>query len=119
MAGDIRYNNNENRDLFSELDRTNIYAYLNHEFDNGVEAYTEVSAYISNTNTIRHASTKLGAVAKFRIPADNYWNPFGPIGSPNRLPDSVVGAGSIPDEGYRGDRQQALGGGAEDCRQQR
>ena len=98
--GTYRYNNNENRDLFGELDRTNLYAYLNHEFANGVESYTEFSAYISNTNTIRHASTKLGAVASFTVPAENYWNPFGPVGSPNRLPDSVVGAGSIPDEGY-------------------
>jgi len=99
-AGIFRHNLNENRDLFGELDRTNLYAYLNHEFDNGVESYTEFSAYISNTNTIRHASTKLGAVARYEIAADNYYNPFGPVGSPNRLPDSVVGAGSIPDEGY-------------------
>ena len=98
--GTFRYNQNENRDLLGELDRTNVYAYLNHEFANGVESYTEFSAYISNTNTIRHASTKLGAVARYEIAADNYWNPFGPIGSPNRLPDSVVGAGAIPDEGY-------------------
>ena len=98
--GTYRYNNNENRDLFGELDRTNLYAYLNHEFANGVESYTEFSAYISNTNTIRHASTKLGAVARYEISADNYYNPFGPVGSPNRLPDSVVGAGSIPVGGY-------------------
>lgn len=99
-AGIFRHNLNENRDLFGKLDRTNLYAYLNHEFENGVESYTEFSAYISNTNTIRHASTKLGAVARYEIAADNYYNPFGPLGSPNRLPDSVVGAGSIPDEGY-------------------
>lgn len=99
-AGIFRHNLNENRDLFGELDRTNLYAYLNHEFDNGVESYTEFSAYISNTNTIRHASTKLGAVARYEIAADNYYNPFGPVGSPNRLPDSVVGAGSIPVEGF-------------------
>lgn len=99
-AGTFRYNNNENRDLYGELDRTNVYAYLNHEFANGVESYTEFSAYISNTNTIRHASTKLGAVARYEIAADNYYNPFGPVGSPNRLPDSVVGAGTIPVGGF-------------------
>lgn len=99
--GTFRYNNNENRDLFGKLDRTNIYAIVNHDFGNGVESYTEFSAYISNTNTIRHASTKLGAVARYEVAADNYYNPFGPIGSPNRLPDSVVGAGAIPPGGYR------------------
>ncbi len=98
--GTFRHNLNENRDLYSKLDRTNLYAVLNHEFANGVEAYTEFSAYISNTNTIRHASTKLGAVARYEVAADNFYNPFGPVGSPNRLPDSVVGAGAIPPEGY-------------------
>ncbi len=100
-GGTFRHNLNENRDLFSKLDRTNIHAYLHHEFDNGIEAYTELSAYLSNTNTLRHASNRLSAVAKFRIAADNYYNPFGPIGSPNRLPDSIVGAGTIPDEGFQ------------------
>lgn len=96
--GTVRYNNNTNRDLFSELDRTNIYAYFNHEFGNGLEAYTEVSAYISNTNTFRQASTRLGAVTRYQVGAENYYNPFGPIGSPNRLPDSV--APDTPPEGY-------------------
>ena len=100
-AGTFRYNNNENRDLFSELDRTNLYVFLNHEFDNGVESYSlQFSAYLSNTNTIRHASTKLGAVARYEVAADNYYNPFGPIGSPNRLPDSIVGVGAIPAGGF-------------------
>lgn len=97
--GTYRYNNNENRDLYSALDRVNVYAFLNHEFDSGLESFTEFSYYMSNTNTLRHASTKLGAVAAHRVAADNYWNPFGPIGSPNRLPDAIVGAGSIPPEG--------------------
>ncbi len=98
--GTFRYNNNENRDLLSALTRVNVFVFLNHEFDNGVESFTEWSAYRSYTNTIRHASTKLSAVARYEVAADNYWNPFGPVGSPNRLPDSVVGAGSIPVGGF-------------------
>jgi len=96
--GTYRYNNNENRDLFSALDRVNVYAFLNHEFENGLEAFTEFSIYASYTNTLRHASTKLGAVANHIVAADNYWNPFGPCGSPNRLPDDVLGA-TVPCEG--------------------
>ena len=88
--GTFRYNLNDNRDLLSELDRTNFYAFLNHEFDNGVEAYTEVSAYLSNTNTIRQPSAPFSTV-DLRVGAENYWNPLGPGGSPNRLPDSVIG----------------------------
>lgn len=97
--GLLRYNLNENRDLYGALDRVNAYAFLNHAFANGVEAYTEFSTYLSYTNTIRHASTQLSAVAKLRVGAENYYNPFGPVGSPNRLPDSVIGAGTIPDDG--------------------
>ena len=89
--GTFRYNQNENRDLYSALDRVNVYASMNHEFDSGMEAYTEFSYYLSNTNTLRHASTELSAVEEMRIGANNYWNPFGPVGSPNRLPDSVIG----------------------------
>ncbi|XOV86785.1 MAG: TonB-dependent receptor domain-containing protein [Pseudomonadota bacterium] len=90
--GTYRYNLNENRDLYSDLERLNIYAYLDHSFDT-MEWFNEFSAYLSDTNTFRHASTKLGAVANFIVPADNYYNPLGPCGSPNRLPDSVIGTG--------------------------
>lgn len=98
--GTLRHNLNENRDLISALDRTNFFLFLNHELENGVESFTEFSAYLSNTNKLVHASTRLSAVARYEVAADNYYNPFGPIGSPNRLPDSVVGAGSIPAEGF-------------------
>ncbi len=97
--GTYRYSLNENRDLYSDLDRLNLYLYLNHEFSNGIQSFTEMTYYMANTNTIRHASTGLSAVADLRVAADNYYNPFGPVGSPNRLPDSVIGVGTIPDEG--------------------
>ncbi|MDX1481198.1 MAG: TonB-dependent receptor [Woeseiaceae bacterium] len=94
-----RYNLNENRDLYSDLDRLNLFAFINHDFGNGLESFTELSAYASDTRTIRQASTRLSAVAKYRVGAENYWNPFGPCGSPNRLPDSVIGSASVPCEG--------------------
>ncbi|MEQ8206480.1 MAG: TonB-dependent receptor plug domain-containing protein, partial [Woeseia sp.] len=97
--GTYRYSNNENRDLYGALDRVNVYAFLNHSFDNGVESFTEVSAYLSYTNTLRHASTGLSAVADLRVGPNNYYNPFGAVGSPNRLPDSVIGAGTLPAAG--------------------
>lgn len=91
--GTYRYNNNENRDLFSDLERYTTFVFLNHEFENGISSFTELSAYASRTTTFRHASTKLGAVASHIVAADNYYNPFGPCGSPNRLPESVIGTG--------------------------
>jgi outer membrane receptor protein involved in Fe transport len=95
--GTYRYNLNQNRDVVSELDRFNSYAYLNHDFDNGIEAYTEFSWYQSSSNLIRHPSTILTGF-NMRVSADNYYNPLGPCGSPNRLPESVIGP-DVPCEG--------------------
>ncbi len=95
--GTYRYNLNENRDLVSELDRINTFLYLNHEFENGVESFTEVGYYESDSNLFRHPSASFSSV-KLRIAPDNYYNPFGPIGSPNRLPESLIGT-EVPAEG--------------------
>ncbi len=89
--GAYRYNFNDNRDLYSELERLNTYAYLEHDFDNGVQAFSEFTWYWSDTNTFRHPSTRLSAVTKFRMAPNAYYNPLGPCGSPNRLPDSIIG----------------------------
>ena len=100
-----RYNNNTNRDLFSDLDRVNVFAYLNHDFGNGLESFTEMSAYLSYTNTYRQASTRLSAVAKYRVGGSDPYNPFGPCtladGSvnPYRLDDAAAMA-DVPCEGY-------------------
>jgi len=84
--GRFRHNLNENRDIYSALNRTSVFVFLNHEFDNGVQSYSEFTMYRSNTNTIRHRSTRLGAVRRFRLSPQHYYNPFGPCTSPNRLP---------------------------------
>ena len=97
-----RYNNNENRNLQSELDRINVFAFINHDFDSGLQSFTELSAYFSYTDTIREGNTRLGAVARYQIPAENYWNPFGPCGADNRLPFALIGDdtnGGVPCSG--------------------
>ncbi|MEL7186926.1 MAG: TonB-dependent receptor, partial [Pseudomonadota bacterium] len=50
------------------------------------------------TNRSLHPSTDLGAVT-LRVGASNYYNPLGAVGSPFRLPDSIVGP-DLPAEGY-------------------
>ena len=95
--GTYRYNLNANRDLVSELDRFNSYAYFIHEFANGIEAYTELSYYQANTNLIRHPSTVLTGLNMF-VAAGNYYNPLGPCSSPYRLPEEVIGP-DVPCEG--------------------
>ena len=96
--GTYRHNLNENRDLFSELERTHVFAFLNHEFDNGIEGYSELAAYLSASNINRHASASFSTV-KLQVGAENYYNPLGPCGSPNRLPDDVIP--DVPCSGVR------------------
>lgn len=88
--GTNRYNLNDDRDLISALKRTNIYAYFNHDFENGMESFTEFTGYLSETNTTRHPSARSSAVAKSTVGAENYYNPFGPCTSPNRLDAALI-----------------------------
>ncbi len=92
--GTLRHNLNENRDLNSKLNRYNLFLYVSHQFDSGIESFTEIQAYRSDTHMSRHTSTPFSSV-KLRVGAENHYNPFGPCGSPNRLPDSVIGD-SVP-----------------------
>jgi iron complex outermembrane receptor protein len=87
--GTYRLNLNADRDLSSELSRMNFFMFVNHEFNNGVEAFTEMSYYKSETNLRRHASASF-STSKLRVGAENYYNPFGPCGSPNRLADELI-----------------------------
>ncbi|MDH3621736.1 MAG: TonB-dependent receptor [Gammaproteobacteria bacterium] len=96
--GTVRYNLNDNRDLLSELERTTVYGYLNHEFESGLEYFGDFYFYDSATNRINAPSIDLSSVT-LRVGAENYYNPFGPVGSPNRLPDSIIGT-DVPAEGY-------------------
>jgi iron complex outermembrane recepter protein len=95
--GVIRYNLNENRDLVSELERLNVFMNINHVFDNGTEAFTELMAYQSRTNLLRHPTASF-STSELVVGAGNYYNPFGPCGSPNRLPDELIGP-DVPCEG--------------------
>ncbi len=86
------------RDISSKLDRLNLFVFVNHELENGMQSFTEFSYYQSKTNLIRHPSASF-TTSKLRVAADNYWNPFGPCGSPNRLSDDIIGT-DVPCEGF-------------------
>ena len=96
--GTIRYNLNDNRDLLSKLERTTIYGYINHELESGLEMFGDFYFYDSSTNRINTPSIDLSSVT-LRVGAENYYNPFGPVGSPNRLPDSVIGNMDLDGDG--------------------
>jgi len=86
-----RSNLNEFRDIASELDRLSLFVNVNHEFESGLESFTEVLYYEASSNLRRHGSYP--SPVKFEVGAANYYNPLGPCGSPNRLPDSIIGTG--------------------------
>ncbi|MEM9336149.1 MAG: TonB-dependent receptor, partial [Pseudomonadota bacterium] len=95
--GTIRYNFNEMRDMSPEINRTTFFAYLNHEINEDLEFFADAYYYESTSNRSLNPSTPLSA-ARLRVGASNYWNPLGPIGSPNRLPDAIIGT-DVPAEG--------------------
>ena len=94
--GTYRYNLNEFRWLSSDLNRFSTFIFMNHELRNGVDAFTEVLFYSSQSESWRHPSAPFSSV-KLRVGAENYYNPFGPCGSPNRLPEDLIP--NVPCEG--------------------
>jgi outer membrane receptor protein involved in Fe transport len=95
----------EGRDLISELERTIVYGYVNHEVNADVEAFSEFYFYDSKTNKVNSAVADLGSVI-LRVGASNYYNPLGRATidgqpNPNRFPDPTGEIyADVPDSGY-------------------
>ena len=75
------------------VDRINLFSFFNHEFERH-ELFVEAGVYHADSVGYREEAPMLGAVP-IVIPASNYYNPFGPVGSPNRLPASPVRQGDL------------------------
>ncbi|MFL2701300.1 MAG: TonB-dependent receptor [Gammaproteobacteria bacterium] len=59
-------------DVRSELVRTNIVMFVNHDMDNGMESFTEFAYYESDSDRTAHASYAFSS-SKHRIGPDNYY----------------------------------------------
>lgn len=81
---DLRYNINEDLTVQNGVDRYNLFAAFDHDLVDGVELFGEAGVYLADTVGFREAAPMLGAVP-IVVPASNYYNPFGVVGSPNRL----------------------------------
>ncbi|KAB2853392.1 MAG: TonB-dependent receptor plug domain-containing protein, partial [Sphingopyxis terrae] len=81
----LRYDTNYLRTILGRDNRFNLFGFLNHEFDSGLEFYAEAGWYHSDYRAYRDTETNLSS-QRLIIPANGYWNPFGPVGSPNRIP---------------------------------
>ncbi|WP_416909267.1 MAG: TonB-dependent receptor domain-containing protein [Polymorphobacter sp.] len=74
------------RQLISNANRLNLYSVFEHEFGSGLEFFAEGLYYRAKTSSNRATQPLDSGLAFLVVPASNYWNPFGPEGSPNRLP---------------------------------
>ncbi|EDY83180.1 TonB-dependent receptor domain protein [Verrucomicrobiia bacterium DG1235] len=93
------------RTLTSEAERTNAFVALNHEISDDITFFADYGFYTSDTYQQR-AAVVIGTSDAIVIPAQNYWNPFGPVTfadgreNPNRLSGITQQNGDpLPDEG--------------------
>jgi outer membrane receptor protein involved in Fe transport len=89
-----RYNVNDVTSVTNGVDRYNAFAFFNHAFDAGLELFAEGGVYLADSLGFREAAPMLGAVP-IVIPASSYYNPFGAVGSPNRLAVTNAPAGGL------------------------
>ena len=59
-------------DVRSELVRTNAVMFINHDMGNGIESFTELAFYRSDSDRTAHASFAFSS-SKHRVGADNYY----------------------------------------------
>ena len=81
---ETRYNTNQDTTVTNGVDRINLFAFLNHDFSDELEFFGEAGVYLADSLGYREEAPMLGA-APIVIPASNYYNPFGAVGSPSRL----------------------------------
>jgi len=100
---DLRYDFIGDEIVSPKSSRWNASINLNQELGDDVELFAGFSYYNSTSITQRAAGPFDRSLALIIIPANNYYNPFGPVGSPNRLPGINAPAGGLDVvvEGYR------------------
>ncbi|MGH7026429.1 TonB-dependent receptor [Brevundimonas sp.] len=92
----LRYDLDTMRTISSAVDRANLFTFINHEFENGVEAFGEVGYYWASTWSQRQQDTPLDYQRVLMSPTA-YWNPLGAVGVTARLPGlATSGAGAVP-----------------------
>lgn len=97
---DLRYDGASGRSIISDRDRFNAFGFFNHDLDNGVRLYGELGFYYAETQSTNEPRNGIGGT-NISIPANYYYNPFGPIlfsdGTPN--PNRLPGLTNVPAEG--------------------
>jgi iron complex outermembrane recepter protein len=73
------------RQLLTEIDRINLYGMATHDFSDTMEGFAEVLYYEAQTAGARATQPMDSGLAFLIVPKTNYWNPFGAVGSVNRI----------------------------------
>ena len=81
--------------ILPDTDRYNLFSFVNYDFNDTTSLFGELGLYTAETNLFSTPPSSL-ASTPITIPASNYWNPFGPAGSPNRLPGLNIPAEGLP-----------------------
>lgn len=89
----LRYDENPDRSIRGGLNRLNAFSSFRQPFGEN-ELFGEANYYQAKLEGMREQSAPISS-AVITIPASNYWNPFGPSSSPNRLPNLT----GVPAEG--------------------
>lgn len=95
---EMRYNSQQTFDTLTTLpavERLNAFSFINYDLNDDVRLYGELGFYKAQTEAVIGSGGSLGS-APITIAADAYWNPLGPVGSPNRLPGLSA---NVPAEG--------------------
>lgn len=79
--------------ILPSSERLNAFTFVNYDLSQDLSFFGELGYYEAETDAINSPPASL-ASTPIVIPATAYWNPFGPVGSANRLPGL-----DIPDEG--------------------
>lgn len=89
---DLRYDTAVGTTVMPSVKRYNAFFNGHYDLSDELTLFGEFGYYRSNTTRIQPPVINLNQIW---IPATNYYNPFGPVGSPNRLP----GLTNVPDAG--------------------
>jgi iron complex outermembrane recepter protein len=77
------------------VERVNVFAFLNYDLTDDITYFSEFGFYRGVTDATIGAASSLANIP-ITVAANAYWNPLGPVGSPNRLPGLNVPAEGLP-----------------------
>jgi iron complex outermembrane receptor protein len=79
----------------SSSQRLNLFSFINYELTDNLKFFGELGLYRAKTSDVG-PSGGVSSTTPITIAANAYWNPFGPVGSPNRLPGLNIPDAGVP-----------------------